>query len=332
MKKFKLVILWVLFSGLSSMAMGSLPIAKTSVLVVDEEGNSIENAEVVFCYNKPKPSGTGWGTISYGNTKYTDSNGMCSDSNITSNDYGYNVIKDGYYRSIVNAKPNQVNSGKWFPWNEMITIVLRKKNNPVDMYVKKIRNVKIPIVNQLVGFDFEQGDFVAPYGRGVYADISFISFYDYVSGKEAKAGVEILFESSDDKLQKIIFDDYKDSQYKWPYEAEFNHNAKKSIKKHISFKAGHLETNFDKNVNYTFRVRTQLDSSGNVVSASYGKILGDFDIGYKGEISFTYYFNPDGTRNLEFDPDKNLFNYDSKKKKFNNKFHRMAKEYRVRTP
>ena len=54
------------------------------------------------------------------------------------------------------------------------------------------------------------------------------------------------------------------------------------------------------NHNYYFRVRTVLDGNGNVKSALYGKIYGDF-------MQFNYYLNPTpNDRNVEFDPKKNL--------------------------
>jgi phage-related protein len=57
---------------------------------------------------------------------------------------------------------------------------------------------------------------------------------------------------------------------------------------------------FDPNRIYLFRVRTALDQQGNVVSARYGKIYGDF-------MQFTYYYNPTpNDRNIEFNPKQNL--------------------------
>ena len=56
----------------------------------------------------------------------------------------------------------------------------------------------------------------------------------------------------------------------------------------------------DPNRNYFFRVRTAKDHEGNIVSAHYGKIYGDF-------MQFTYYLNPTpNDRNIEFDPKQNL--------------------------
>ena len=61
---------------------------------------------------------------------------------------------------------------------------------------------------------------------------------------------------------------------------------------------------------YFIRVRTSKNALGEVQSADYGKINGDFCIMGAATlhpgISFTYYFNPTGTTNLEFDTTKNL--------------------------
>jgi hypothetical protein len=47
-------------------------------------------------------------------------------------------------------------------------------------------------------------------------------------------------------------------------------------------------------------VRTVLDEMGNIKSAHYGKIYGDF-------MQFKYYLNPTpNDRNIEFDPKRNL--------------------------
>ena len=56
----------------------------------------------------------------------------------------------------------------------------------------------------------------------------------------------------------------------------------------------------DDSLNFFFRVRTVLDEKGNVKSAHYGKIYGDF-------MNFRYFLNPTpNSRNVEFDPSKNL--------------------------
>jgi hypothetical protein len=58
------------------------------------------------------------------------------------------------------------------------------------------------------------------------------------------------------------------------------------------------------------RTRVRRDGEGKIVSANYAKVIGDFRVSTPGPggFSLTYYFNPTpNDRNLEFDPDKNLF-------------------------
>jgi hypothetical protein len=69
-------------------------------------------------------------------------------------------------------------------------------------------------------------------------------------------------------------------------------------------------SNYDDKTNYFFRVRTVMDEKGDVKSAFYGKIYGDF-------LQFTYYLNPTpNSLNMEFDTHQNLLKgkdrYDSK--------------------
>ena len=70
-------------------------------------------------------------------------------------------------------------------------------------------------------------------------------------------------------------------------------------------------------VPYFIRIRTELNEDGEVMRAMYGRIgaggMTD-NIGWSpahlrtlARISFIYYINPDGTRNMESDPERNLF-------------------------
>jgi len=58
-------------------------------------------------------------------------------------------------------------------------------------------------------------------------------------------------------------------------------------------------------------LQSEVDENGNLKRALYGKIIHDVLIEPRGsatgKIRFTYYLNPDYTRNLEYDPDVNLF-------------------------
>ena len=67
--------------------------------------------------------------------------------------------------------------------------------------------------------------------------------------------------------------------------------------------------------NYIFRVRTKVNERGEIISALYGKIHGRIETGGYLQplprLQFTYYLNPTpNDRNIEFDPEKNLFGGD----------------------
>jgi len=61
-------------------------------------------------------------------------------------------------------------------------------------------------------------------------------------------------------------------------------------------------------IGFFLRTRVKLDENGEIISANYSKVHGDFQFGPKGYFAFDYYFNPKpNDRNLEFDPEQNLF-------------------------
>jgi hypothetical protein len=70
----------------------------------------------------------------------------------------------------------------------------------------------------------------------------------------------------------------------------------------------HIET--PTQVNYYFRIRTKTGADGQIVGGLYGKIydgiMFDTSLDTRGHMSctpgirFTYYLNPDGTRNTEY--------------------------------
>jgi hypothetical protein len=71
----------------------------------------------------------------------------------------------------------------------------------------------------------------------------------------------------------------------------------------------HWLKGYDDTDNYVFRIRPEIDKD-KVKRAIYGKILGPIKLEPRKDparLYFKYYLNPDGTRNLEHDPRRNLF-------------------------
>jgi hypothetical protein len=85
-------------------------------------------------------------------------------------------------------------------------------------------------------------------------------------------------------------------------------------KKMVLYDYGNIYVNFNESGDYlVFKSRLRRDEEGNVISANYGKIYGEFEfLGSeqvkKASVTFLYYFNPTSNdRNIEFGQGKNLF-------------------------
>jgi hypothetical protein len=171
------------------------------------------------------------------------------------------------------------------------------------MYAKHVRT-HVPALDKLVGYDLITGDWVAPYGRGIQADIFFTAHFDKPDSTESDFKLTVSFPKVGDGIQEFSSPSYylhdRGSELLSAEEAPTNAYQPEWVQTD-NRKAGEpVKTNRDLYRNYYFRVRTVLDHDGNVVSAHYGKIYGDF-------MQFSYYLNPTpNDRNLEFDPKQNL--------------------------
>jgi hypothetical protein len=168
------------------------------------------------------------------------------------------------------------------------------------MYAKKL-NTHVPALDKPVGFDLMAGDWVAPYGKGANADILFVGHFDKHVDGESDFTLTVSFPNSDDGIQEFTEPDaeigsFLRSSHEAPPDGYQSHWVQADDRK----PGKPIETNRASNHNYYFRVRTVLDSQGNILSTHYGKIYGDF-------MEFTYYLNPTpNDRNVEFDPNKDL--------------------------
>ena len=271
-----------------------------TIKVVGEDSQPIENANVsigFLCIGKEN---------STGRKGLSDSQGEFSASGKSySGDVSFNAVKDGYYETfeakmIKNSNGKLVqNGGKWQPWNPTYEVVLKKIINPVPMYAKKC-NLGFPEFNKKIGFDLEKGDWVAPYGKGIIPDLVFLGELNKIDSKNFDYKLTVSFSNPGDGIFPFEAPYQYGSTLKSSQQAPVSEYKTEWIQTR-SRKTGEYETgNSDDKRNYYFRVRSKSDENGNIVQATYGKIYGDF-------LDFIYYFNPDFTRNIEFDPKKNLF-------------------------
>lgn len=193
---------------------------------------------------------------------------------------------------------------------------IRKKENPIPMHVKRLE-IELPEQRVEIGFDFEKADWVQPYGKGEVVDCTFIGTKIFEDRDNNTTSVIMAFPGESSgllldpaaKVESLQCSDFKSTRIapEEGYEATREFVAKESTE------GGYEGTT--PNANYIFRSRTVLDEAGKIKSCHYGKLIKAVDVSFGSGIAegnpsvgFTYYFNPTpNDRNLEFDPQQNLF-------------------------
>jgi len=317
--------------------------AKITIRVIDELGRPVTNAPVSSSTIESYREGTAWwGDVPnyHGITVYTDGRGIAemvvpkTESALT---YGVRNIP-GYYWGGGGYNFAKSVEGRWQPWNPTVELTLKAIGVQVPLYARMVLEQKMPNQGVPIGFDLMLGDWVSPYGKGKTPD--FIFQMDSAPTKTITNTVPaynngtrtwtqnlwdnrivIRFSNQGDGIRFVAGD--SSSGLPLPrlapldgYESTLNKRA--WLEPGTNFVKGmpygdvfiKEHSDYQKDANYFFRVRTQTNSSGAIVSALYGKIYGDIvglNFGH-GRIGFTYYLNPEpNSRNMEFDPKKNLF-------------------------
>ncbi|MBI5141186.1 MAG: hypothetical protein HZA20_03195 [Nitrospirae bacterium] len=282
-----------------------LPTAKLTVKVVDEQGTPIKDAYVVMAFVVPAKSG--WGTGDVFRKGNTDGSGLFTADSECSSIVGFSAEKEGFYHSDENFHfKSRSLLNRWEPWNPTVEVVLKKKRNPVAMYAYYTDWMKIPAFDKPVGYDLEKRDWVAPYGKGTTNDFIFTIHGDITSWRDYECSYTLSFENDGDGIQEYVFPAKEQSYYKWPFDATTDGYVYLLQKSHANRPNKPTQSTLNDKANYLFRVRTKKDRQGRIISAMYGKVSGEIDISSES-IKFHYYFNPDGTRNLEEDDKRNLF-------------------------
>lgn len=204
-----------------------------------------------------------------------------------------------------------------------IPIVVKRIRNPIPMYARLVHNKSTaPIAESGPGFrynlgatsqfDMVKGDFLPPYGNGERGDISFLWKMDVLKlGKDGLADdydtfCNVRFTNSLDgicmgKADGAVAGGQLGSKFMSRYEAPLDGYTNRYLY-FVRVRYDKRESNSPGPTVYYFRIRTEVDSKGQVTNALYGKVYGTI------EGSFRYYLNPvPNDRNVEFDPKKNLF-------------------------
>ena len=335
------LIKFCLFCSLSFLPVGcrSLPAvsysAKVTVKVTDESGNPLPKAFIeTDTFDRYYPASE-WGGMEP-RYKYvfltTDKQGIAvAEVRLPHEDKGFGckiVEYPGFYSGSAQITFTNTSFGRYLPWNPELHLVLQKIGVQSQTYACRVFLKEFPDENKPAGFDLMAGDWVAPDGKGKTAD--FIFHYEikptiYVTNSQQRFKTPITdwkriisFSNDGDGIQ--TFESAKEGLHS-PRQAPLE-GYEPSLIQHeykellpatpMQETPTQFHKGYQPNRNYFFRVRTKKDEKGNIVSALYGKIYGDFNNGSSGEgtrkkISFTYYLNPEpNSRNMEFNLETNL--------------------------
>jgi len=280
--------------------------AMITLRAMDEQGLSIEGANAGVTFEEI----LWWDSKSIPFKGITGKDGLFSASRKTSREIYYGADKEGYYKSYGKYSFKEIIYGRWEPWNPVVTVVMRKKGNPVPMYARDtmISKVIIPVVGKEVGFDLIEFDWLPPYGKGKKSDMIFQLNGTYENVNNYDMILKIRFAGNFEGIQALRQDIRQGSMLKLLRLAPESGYQKEIVKYRKRQPDEAIKDNFDELNNYYFRVRAE-EKDNKLIRAMYGKIHGDIKFYPKSvstaTIVFKYFLNPDYTRNMEFG--SNLF-------------------------
>ncbi len=269
-----------------------------TLTVVDETGQPVPGAAVWVAFSIASPEGT---PLHQRITGLTDTNGIFAASHTDpSVQLAFHAEKPGYYPISLQHYLGFSVEKKDVNWSPTPTLVLKRVLDPIPMYAKHLLQGP-PVANKSIGYDLMAGDWIPPFGNGQSTDIIFTRHLDRKAKHDYDDKLEVSFPNAGDGIQAFaVPDDQRDSGLRSPHEAPADGYQTPLVRETSEHPGQQLKFDYNATRNYFFRVRTVLDEKGNVKSALYGKIYGDF-------MQFSYYLNPTpNDRNVEFDPNRNL--------------------------
>ena len=305
---------WLTFAFLASFCVAQeLPSGtaklKVNVRLVDEDGHPLAGfpCEAGFCL-----PGKTWDAYKQVSQKgKTGEDGVFSAEGVSMNTCGFASKPDGYYGSSKTPFLNEARDKMWLPYPRNETLVLKKIGRPAPMYAMARARLVLPDKEGTFGYDLEKADWVAPHGEGATADLLFTQQKKEDSIAGSKAKLIISFSNAGDGIIPLYDVAGTESELRLPrFAPEKGYESRFERETTWTYNSQHAQPSKPAD-GFIFRVRASLNADGTLKSAWYGKIDGDFDWDPRNEatgvIIFTYYLNPDGTNNLEFDRSRNLF-------------------------
>lgn len=213
--------------------------------------------------------------------------------------------KEGFYSTVGNLWTGGLYRG---PDGNLVeretpdsfTVELKEIRDPVYLRFKRFRG-HAPATDKPLGWDFEAGDWVIPYGNGTSADVFFHFHGILLEEKGFEGHMTLSFPEEDDGIQSfkaarphsMEFGSDLAPPHKAPlggYQATLSHSK-------IHRPGEPFQSYREDQRNYLFRVRTKRDALGQLVQACYGWFSGEIEFDPRGspgpQLAFEYFFNPD---------------------------------------
>ena len=284
---------------------GCQPKAQITVRVLDDESQPVTEAKVVVLgFNKEQEG-------------KTDRQGRFT-ATVRTALAGVDIVVDkkGFYsiRRHIHEFTGGLVDRRWQPWNPEVELRLRKMGKPVPMTVSIVEEQNIPAVNKTVGYDLLLRDWISPYGEGKTSDIIVEVLKPLLKTTNDFTRLRFLFTNIGDGLILERIHMRNDYGLRLPalapevgYSNAWEWQACKGLPS--PSKNWNVLKNGDEDANFYLRVRTKIGENGKIVSAIYGKIYRGIQFGsatYPEQmpLNFTYYLNPDGTRNTESEAER----------------------------
>jgi hypothetical protein len=199
-------------------------------------------------------------------------------------------------------------NGRWIPWDPTLQVTLKEIRKPISMFVKKVET-KLPKDVHSMGFDFLVGDWVAPHGKGITADMLYVYEEDRTDKDNINLKLTLAFPGSGNGCYMKKKEEF--STLVSDHEARSDNYSSNIVSRVYKQNGAYLfEDQITENDYLVYRVQSRCDEKGNVISAHYGKIYGPLEAprDLARRIKVISYFNPTpNDRNLEFDGKNNLF-------------------------
>src|SRR6266568_326758 len=234
---------------------------KVILNVVDEAQQPVPGAEVKIWYHVRPAEGE---TIAFDKrVGITDSNGVFSASGPPSFELPCEAQKQEYYaagKSYELGPAFLYDPAKWSP---TIALLAKRVVKPVTMYAKLVVQ-EPPVLNEPVGFDLAEGDWVAPQGKGSVKDFVFTKNLSLKSTSDYEGKIQLTFSNEGDGIQLYEPTDLeKTSSLKSPHHAPENGYRPELTRETSAHPGQPSKFEYDPKRIYFFRVRTVLDKKGN---------------------------------------------------------------------